>query len=135
MERWYNIDGRGELWFRCADIIGPDVIQLFDNRRRTAPSGEAMTLGTNEMLRYTLPGPAATRVLQQPMQDLDVNTRNQGLADPLPGHGITMEDTNAGRLVKFNEAGEAEWTYLNRSDDGRVWTLNWSRYISTTLGE
>ncbi|MEM8776785.1 MAG: arylsulfotransferase family protein, partial [Pseudomonadota bacterium] len=111
------------------DIIGPDTIQIFDNRRRTGPDRNAITLGPNEMLRFELPDTNAKRFFLDPMKALDVRTKSQGLADTIPGSGIVMEDTNSGRLVKFDEAGEAEWTYLNRSEDGRVWTLNWSRYL------
>ncbi len=53
----------------------------------------------------------------------------------LPSGGIVLEDTNAGRLVKLSGIGTAQSTYLNRSDDGRVWTLNWSRYIPREIGD
>ncbi|WP_299203978.1 arylsulfotransferase family protein [uncultured Tateyamaria sp.] len=116
------------------DIIAPDVVQIFDNRKRTGPQG-SMTISTNEIVRYHLPEREGDPVFAEPMREADVRTLNQGLADQLPGNGIMMEDTNAGRLIKFSETGKPQWTYLNRSDDGRVWTLNWSRYISAATAE
>ena len=117
------------------DIVGPDTIQIFDNRRKTGANGLPITLGANQILRFSLPDEKATPVFVDAMNELDVKTKNQGLADAIEGSGIMMEDTNAGRLVKLSEGGEPEWSYLNRSDDGRVWTLNWSRYIPADVGD
>ncbi|MFK7876188.1 MAG: arylsulfotransferase family protein [Paracoccaceae bacterium] len=117
------------------DIIGPDTIQLFDNRRKTGPDGQPMTISNNEMLRFDLPNRTGKPFMTEQMASLDVKTQNQGLADVIEGSGIMMEDTNAGRLVKFNDTGELDWTYLNRSNNGRVWTLNWSRYLPKDVGD
>lgn len=117
------------------DIVAPDTIQIFDNRKKTGAGNRSMTVSANEMLRYTLPGQKAVPFMVEPMRQMDLRTKNQGLADAIPGSGIMMEDTNAGRLVKFSETGAPEWTYLNRSEDGRVWTLNWSRYLPGVVGD
>jgi hypothetical protein len=66
---------------------------------------------------------------------MHVRTASQGLVDAVPGSGMMIEDTDGGRLLKLAEDGPLEWVFLNKSRDGRAWTLNWSRYIPRELGD
>lgn len=130
---WYSQDAM--MHQHDIDVVDTDVIQLFDNRRKTHLSGRPMTIAHNRMLRFELPNKSAIPTYSDEMGRHDVNTISQGLADEIEGQGIMFEDTNSGRLVKLDPSGNLQWTYLNRSDDGRTWTLNWSRYIPSDRGD
>lgn len=117
------------------DIIGDGTISVFDNRRKTGADGASMVLGRNEIVQFHLPDTEARVVHSERLVDLDVRTRSQGLVDALPGSGMVIEETDAGRLLKLAEDGTLEWVFLNKSRDGRAWTLNWSRYVSQELGD
>ena len=108
-------------------------IMVFDNRRKTASSGEAIVVGFNEIARFNLPSRNATTVFAKPLTRLEVRTMSQGLTDAIPGSSIMIEETDFGRLVKLDELRELDWLYVNRSNDERVWILNWSRYIPNEI--
>ena len=40
-----------------------------------------------------------------------------------------VEEQVHGRLIFFNNKGEKEWEYLNKSDDGKIYRTNWTRLI------
>jgi len=116
------------------DLIGDGVISVFDNRRKTGANG-TMVLGANEIVHYHLPETSAHVRHAERLAQLDVRTASQGLVDALPGSGMMIEETDGGRLLKLAEDGALEWVFLNKSEDGRAWTLNWSRYVPNGIGD
>lgn len=116
------------------DIIAPDVITVYDNRRKTDHTGAGMIVSANEMVRFELPDTFGTPINVEPFDEMNIRTFNQGLSDAIDGSGLMVEDTSRGRLVKFDTALSPEWIYMNRDEDGEIWTMNWSRYVPQDLG-
>lgn len=116
------------------DLIGPDTISVYDNRRKTDYRGKGIVLGANELVRYELPATRAQPYLVDELAEMNVSTYNQGLHDDIPGSGLMVEETSRARLVKFGENDEPQWVYMNRSESGDLWIMNWSRYIPASIG-
>ncbi|MCV2873980.1 arylsulfotransferase family protein [Defluviimonas sp. WL0050] len=117
------------------DMLAPDVISMYDNRRKTAERGAPIVLGTNELVRFELPGREAESFFREQMQSMDIRSFNQSLTDLIPGAGRMIEETSRARLIKFGEDGSLDWVFVNRSDNGKLWIMNWSRYIPKAQGD
>ena len=68
------------------------------------------------------------------MQDLEVRTISEGLAEILPNGDVIVEEGNYGRLVQFSEK-EVAWSYVNRLDKDTVHLTNWSRHVPREFGD
>lgn len=117
------------------DLIGPDAISVYNNLRKTGSDNDSMVLGPATIDAFELPGTQARILHDAPLAAMDVRTASQGLVDALPGAGMMVEETEGGRLVKFGADGEPDWVYVNKSQDGRTWTVNWSRYVPRAIGD
>ena len=42
-----------------------------------------------------------------------------------------MEETNYGRTLYFNADDSLRWTHVNRAENGKVYTVGWSRILYT----
>ena len=40
-----------------------------------------------------------------------------------------VEEQNHGRIILFNNKGEKEWEFVNRSKNGNIGFISWSRVI------
>ncbi|WP_299854250.1 arylsulfotransferase family protein [uncultured Roseobacter sp.] len=130
---WYSQD----LMMHQHDVdpLGPDSISVYDNRRKTDADGKPFVLGLNELLRFDLPGKKAEQFFLDEMSSMDIRTFNQGLSDAIAGSGRMVEETSRGRLIKFGEDGAPDWVFLNRSENDRLWVMNWSRYLPKAVGD
>ena len=45
-----------------------------------------------------------------------------------------VEETTYGRALRVGADGTIRWTYVNRGDDGRLYSLAWSRYLDADAG-
>ena len=59
----------------------------------------------------------------------NVRTRNQGLSEILPNGDLFVEEQNFGRTLYFNANGTLRWSHLNRSRNGDVYNIGWSRIL------
>ena len=58
-----------------------------------------------------------------------VKTPAQGLFEILDDGSLFVEENNSGRLLLFDENGELEWEYINRDENGNIYSLGWTRII------
>ena len=42
---------------------------------------------------------------------------------------IFIEETNYGRILYFNSDGSLRWTHLNRAENGKTYSVAWSRIL------
>ncbi len=64
------------------------------------------------------------------MQREDVRTHTEGVFSILPGGKLLVEEENFGRLLIFTPDEQVAAEYVNAADDGKVYRLGWSRYVS-----
>ena len=47
---------------------------------------------------------------------------------------VFVEESYYGRALRVAADGTLRWTYVNRSDDGLLYILVWSRYLDADAG-
>lgn len=116
------------------DILDDHRIAVFDNQYYKYKDFDTVN-GSNDVKTYDF----ATGETQSPwttaMAALELRTTTQGRSEILPGNRLFVEETNSGRLVMLDAAGNLVWEYVNRAANGSLYVLNWSRMISRGLGD
>jgi hypothetical protein len=124
------------LWHRTGpwamqhdvSVIDDHRISVFNNNWRVAwPEGEVD--GTNRVAVYDFATDKVTFPMDKVMRALDINTRAQGRATPLPGGDFMIEETERGRVLRAAPDGTVRWLYTSATPDGKRLQLRWSRYI------
>ena len=64
------------------------------------------------------------------INDINIKTGAGGLSDFLNDGSILIEEQSKGRLLLIDKDGRLEWEYVNKSTDGKIYQLNWSRVIN-----
>lgn len=109
-------------------VVDDHRISVFDNHWRiAAPEGEVD--GTNRVAVYDFKTGATTFPMDKVMTALDIDTRAQGRATPLPGGDFMIEETERGRVLRAAPDGTVRWTYTSATPDGKRLQLRWSRYL------
>lgn len=130
------------IWFRQGpwlmqhdvDIISNHEISVFDNNAAKLSWAESV-LGVNNTLIFDFDTDETTAPFSDGFVKNDIRTVSEGLSEILPDGEIFVEETNYGRLLKMNKAGDISWQYVNRAGDGRNYVVNWSRYLDAALAE
>ncbi len=116
------------------DVLDEHRIAYFDNRRVTGAFGDYVK-GPNEIQVYDFRDGSTTSPWREQLAEEDVRTVSQGLFSITEDGSVMAEDTNAGRIVMFNPAGELVWEYVNKDDNGNLYTANWTRYLEADYGD
>ena len=116
------------------DIISDHQIAVFNNNAAGFEWG-AGVLGNNDTIIYDF----ATEELKSPFsegyKDNEIRTPTEGRSEILADGELFVEESNYGRLLKMSAAGDLTWQYVNRASDGRLYVVNWSRYIDAELAD
>ena len=108
------------------DIIEPGKISVFNNNRTTRADGD-IVLGLNELLLFDLEKGSLQRHYSDSMQKYEIMSINQGLHDFSSSGNVMVDETNYGRLLMFDQEGNMYWEFINRAEDEKIYTTNWSR--------
>ena len=110
------------------DILNDHQISVFDNNMAVLPWGER-GLGVSDTIVYDFSTGGFSSPFSDGFELNEIRTPTEGRSQILPDGELFIEEQNHGRLVKMNTAGDITWQYINRANDGRVYTVHWSRYI------
>ena len=109
-------------------VVDDHRISVFDNNWRfAAPEGEVD--GTNRVAVYDFATNTTTFPMDAVMKALDIDTRAQGRATPLPGGDFMIEETERGRVLRAAPDGTVRWLYTSATPDGKRLQLRWTRYL------
>ena len=64
-----------------------------------------------------------------PLIKNDIRTITEGRSEIFQNGDLFIEESNYGRSLFFNSDGSLRWTHVNRSNNGNVYRINWSRYL------
>jgi Arylsulfotransferase (ASST) len=117
------------------DVVDDRRFSVFDNHRFNGPGEFAWVEGANGVLVHDLETGQTTSPWGEALASQEVRTVSEGLADLGPDGGVMVEETNYGRLLFLDAAGEVRWSYVNRAADDLVYHLTWSRLLSRAEGE
>ena len=60
----------------------------------------------------------------------DIRTPTQGLSEIMKDGSIYVEESDFGRLLKFNKKGKLILEYINRADNNHLYPLKWFRIVN-----
>ena len=85
--------------------------------------------GSNEVVIYDFKTNQYTSYLKKSLARENVQTITEGLNQILDNGDLFVEETDFGRALFFNADGSLRWQYVNRSNDGAIYALSWSRIL------
>ena len=112
------------------DILNDHTISVFNNNSKYLANGNVVD-GYNEIIVYDFNTNKYSSYLKESLIKNEVRTITQGLSEILPNQDLFIEEQNYGRALFLNADGSLRWTYVNRADNQKVYTLGWSRILYT----
>ena len=109
-------------------------ISIFNNNSALNGTNSYKVRDSNELLIYDFNKNEVSSPFREAFSKLDIRTIFEGRG-LIIGNDAWVEESNYGRTLQFNRAGDVTWQYVNRASDGKVYLLNWSRLISRELGD
>ena len=85
--------------------------------------------GHNEVIIYDFKTNKYSSYLNESLIKNDVRTVTQGRSEILPNGDLFIEETEYGRTLYFNSDGSLRWTHVNRSNNGTIYRVKWSRIL------
>ena len=113
------------------DILDNHTISVFNNRSINVAPDTNIVDGHNEIVIYDFEIDEYTTYLSDSLIKNDVRTITQGANQILPNGDLFIVESNAARTLYFDSDGSLRWTHLNRSGNGNVYSIGWSRILYT----
>lgn len=112
-------------------ILDDGRISVFNNHWRIdyAQEEHGEVDGINQVVVADLATGQTTTPMDATLRKLDVQTRAQGRATPLPNGDYMIEETEQGRLMRLSPDGTERWRYIAAAPNRRRLQLRWSRYL------
>ena len=105
------------------DIISNKEISIFNNNNFLVNNEYS------EILIYNFETKKFRKLFNNQLREEVFKTKNQGLHHILNDGALMVEEQNHGRIMLFNNKGEKEWEYINKSSNGNIGYIWWSRII------
>jgi hypothetical protein len=112
------------------DILDESRISILNNNSKFLYNGDVVD-GHNEVLIYDFSKDEYIPYLSASLILNDVRTVGQGRSEILPNGDLFFEETEFGRTLYFNSDGSLRWTHLNRSSNGEIHWVGWSRILTS----
>lgn len=131
------------IWYKSGPWVHQHDVNILDDHRISVFNNNAKIVGkrdqfvdvsNNEMI-YDFRTGKVTAPYKKAFEALAIRTKWEGRGEIQKSGEIYVEETENGRLLQFNQAGDVIWQYVNRGSDQIVYYLNWSRPISRELGD
>ncbi len=116
------------------DILDDHRIAIFNNNAYDRGLG-ARVEGVSETLIYDFDDGSLESPFRRTLENLGVATVSEGLQDFTESGHLIFEEANRGRIFVLDGSGQVVATFVNRANNGEVYALGWSRYVSPSLGE
>ncbi len=110
------------------NILNDHKISVFNNNSKNFEGGNFVD-GHNEISIYNFKLDQYSSYLDDSLVKNDVRTITQGRSKILLNGDLFIEETDAGRILYFDQKGNLRWTYINRADNGKNYLLSWSRIL------
>lgn len=110
------------------DILDDHRISIFNNNVQNNFEGEKLN-GFNEVVIYNFKTDSYSKSYEEILKHHEVRTITQGLNQILDNGDLFIEEQNFGRLLYINKDASLQWQYVNRSENGNVYLVSWSRIL------
>ena len=112
------------------DILDDHRISIFNNNSKDFVVGNVVD-GNNEVMIYDFKTGEHSSYLKDSLVKNDVRTVTAGRSQILPNGSLFIEENNYARTLYFNADGSLRWSHVNRSENGNVSLIGWSRILYT----
>jgi hypothetical protein len=117
------------------DILNSTQISIFNNKSKILFSGgqniyDASVKKNNNILIYDFEKDKISNNYEQLFVKNDIRTPTQGLSEIMKDGSVYIEESDFGRLLKFNKEGKLILEYINRADNGHLYPLKWFRIVN-----
>ncbi len=126
------------LWLRQhdVDILSDGVIAVFDkNLVEHSNESTSKVDGFSRFVVYDFASDTISEPFADRLKAADFRTPSEGRSELLPTGELYVEETDSGRLLFLNADGSIALQYVNRAEEGRVFEVNWSRWLSREAGD
>ena len=112
------------------DILNDYQISIYNNNfLETNLRKTRFADGNNEMIIYDFSTNEYSTYLEEAVDEQEIITANQGLAQILDNGDLYMEETYSSRSLYFNADGSLRWEYVNITPDKTVYPIAWTRIL------
>ena len=94
---------------------------------------KANTNETSETLIYDFEKNEITSPYKVGYSKNNIKTTWGGLSEILSNGDIFVEETLGGRILRMDKQGNVKWQFVNREKNGKLYLLNWSRFLEQDL--
>lgn len=115
------------------DVLDDHRIAVFNNNRFNQVD-RSLVHGANDVVVYDFARDAASSPYRDDLERLEVRTISEGRSEILADGDLVVEESDYGRVLRLRRDGGVAWSYVNRASDGRVYLLNWTRYVDADAG-
>ena len=120
---------KGKTFFQHdIDIINEHTISIFNNNIASNPENSSAKRN-NQVILYDFQKDKFSKYMNKSLENNDVRTRTEGLIQILSNGDLFIEEQNHGRVLYFNHNHSLRWQFINRSNNGKIYKLNWSRIL------
>lgn len=130
------------VWLKQGPWLGQHDVDILDDRRIAVFDNRAFDRGkerlvdeANETVIYDFATDTITAPLRAAFRRERIETYTEGLQDFTEAGNLIVEEENAGRLVIFAPDGALLAEFVNRAENGEIYTMSWSRPISRAQGD
>ena len=121
--------GTGKFYHQHdVDILDDSRISIFDNNSKDFFNGDIVD-GNNRVIIYDFETTEYSYYLNESLINEDVRTITGGTSQVLPSGDLIIEESNYGRTLYFDANGSLKFVFINRADNGYVYSTNWSRIL------
>ena len=110
------------------DILNDHKISVFNNNSKDFVYGDIVD-GNNEVIIYDFKTKQYSTYLSESLVKNNVKTVTEGRSQILPNGDLFIEETNFGRILYFDSYGKLRWSYINRANNGKTYSLGWARML------
>lgn len=117
------------------DILNDHMIAVYDNRAEDRGGGRAFVEDHSRIATYDFATGQDGAILDDLMASEKVQTIAAGLYTAMPEGYHLIEDVTQATLLLADPAGHKAAEFTNRAENGKVYQLGWSRFLSQAEGD
>jgi hypothetical protein len=116
------------------DIIDQSTIGIYNNNTYDYGSGGFVD-GHTHINYYDFKTDSVTSPFKEALAEQEVKNEAAGLFTLIPDGHYYVDESESGRTLIFTPDGELAVEHINRAENGLIYHLGWSRYMSRMEGD
>lgn len=130
------------IWWQVGPWLAQHDVEILDDHRiavfnnNAYDSGKGWYIdGHNQLTVHDFRIGQTSNLFDATMKAENVASLTEGLLDFTASGHVVIEDENRGRILVLDGAGQRVADYVNRTGDGEIYGLAWSRVVPQALGD